>query len=565
MATESASRRYYYRAVLLDPVSMSASHSSDYSQICLDCIPGSAVAGALAGRLYRGYARENKERQQILDRLFQNNEAVFANALPLTDEGLAVLPAPSCLYYEKGTEEGVAPYVNRAATQQGEKQLKQVRSGYLNSVGGRHSVRRSSVTKTAIDRTTKTASDSQLFTLNFIEPGTVFWGYADIPQDVAGDPELAGEITSFLNSVIRIGKCRSSEFGRVRLELLDQEQTSGAVDAAFHAPANLGDRLCLWCLSDVEFVDLASGAGTFVPQASNLWLGDDQTGKCTFCPEKSFIRTSRIRSFNRKRNGYDGEKCLVKRGSIIAFELKNGGSLDTADLVKIAREGIGLGRHQGLGRVLVNPAWIDREILEPGKPGSELFPELRIPMVGKTGGAACAEACEGEYGYLETYVARRSADDRKLIDFRREAADIIEVIRDLYLQARQCNSAAFQGGAAGDADYGPNNSQWSQIHEAVIRGGSDDGRKLKDCAAENNGVEDKLKGDSEKQRETNRTTWDVHFAWKGNANTTFAKEFMDIARDSSLGALKLAFDKLRLFDLSKPGELTRLSREMRNM
>ncbi len=564
MATESASRRYYYRAVLLDPVSMSASHSSDYSQICLDCIPGSAVAGALAGRLYRGYARENKERQQILDRLFQNNEAVFANALPLTDDGQAVLPAPSCLHYEKGTEEGVAPYVNRVVeAEQGERQLKQVRSGYLSSAGQKHSVRRSSVTKTAIDRTTQTASDSQLFTLNFIEPGTVFWGYADIPQDVAGDPELAGEISSFLNSVIRIGKCRSSEFGRVRLERLDQEQVAGAVDAALHKPVSIGRWLHLWCLSDVEFVDLASGAGTFVPQASNLWLGDARTEGFRFCPEKSFIRTSRIRNFNRKRNGYDGEKCLVKRGSIITFDLGEC-FLDDGELAQIAWNGVGLGRQQGLGRVLVNPAWIDREILEPGKPGNELFPEFRIPMTGSSGGASCVSASDSEYGYLEAYVTRRAADARELIGFRRESAGIIKSILDLYEQARLCNTA-LRGGTADEPDCGPNNSQWSQIYEAVTMGGSDGSSKLKDCAAEYRGVEDKLKGDSEKQREANRTTWDAHFAWKGNANTTFAKEFMDIARDSSLGALKLAFDKLRLFDLSKSGELKRLSREMGNM
>ena len=101
--------RYYYFADIKDAVSLSEKHNSDYSQVCLDYIPGSAIAGALAAVMYR----DTSMPQAVLNDLFQNGRTIFSNCLPLksspegdNDSAMeVVLPAPSCLHYEKGRKE----------------------------------------------------------------------------------------------------------------------------------------------------------------------------------------------------------------------------------------------------------------------------------------------------------------------------------------------------------------------------------------------------------------------------------------------------------------------------
>ncbi|MBQ8708648.1 MAG: hypothetical protein IJ523_11230 [Succinivibrionaceae bacterium] len=523
------SQRYYYLATLTDAVSLSASHSSDYSQVCLDHIPGSAIAGALACRLYR---RGNID-ETALDRVFQNNEAVFSNALPLNREnGLhVVLPAPSCLHYEKGADEEKCGYINLVAGEPGKKQLKQVRSGYLMADGRKYSVTRHSSTKTAIDANTQSAKENQLFTINHIDAGTVFWGSIDIPDGTIRDEE----IKDFLNSEIRLGKCRSSEFGRAQLSLLPESEAKkleSILTGKFSSPKD--NKLFLWCLSDVEFIDLATASGTFTPQGSNLWIKGKYGADITYNPEQSFIRTARVRLFNRKRNGYDSEKCLIKRGSVICFDLIQ--SLPEEELKRIAREGVGLSRHQGLGRVMANPSWLSRPNITEHL---HLFEDLTIEdSVCKTQNND--EHAE-EYGYLEHYLKIRCGRRSEKENSDRKAGDMLHQIVDLYTAARAsaCALDKDQYGQEikGGQNYGPTNSQWGELCSIISSGDQVQSR-----------IAQKLK--EEKQRDSSRYTWDIHFAYKGNVNTSFAEEFGKLVENADNGTLESLFDVLRQYDLS---------------
>ncbi len=538
------SDRYYYIAELKDSVSISSTHSNEFSQVCLDYIPGSAVSGALACILYKN----GKIDEKILDRVFQNNEAVFSNCLPLDDKnGLhAVFPAPSCLHYEKGEKEDKADYINLVKTVPGKRQLKQVRSGYLDCHGHKYSVVRHSSTKTAIDPKTQAASESQLFTLNFIESGSKFWGYVDMPEGTISKSDME----MFLNSTVRIGKCRSSEFGRVKLSLIPPNDTETIEKFLTGSVEERTDQtLYLWCLSDVEFIDLNTAQGTFVPQGSNLWLGTEYV--ITYNPSKSFIRTGRIRYFNRKRNGYDSEKCLIKRGSIICFDLKT--PVPSEQLEKIARDGVGLSRHLGLGRVMVNPSWLDSEKIK-----DKLFDDLTL----NTGDIHICDTCDysGEYGYLIHYLSKHkeSSNNRQKSDA--EAGKLLLKILELYSSARKSHNALDvdqYGRKIEDSNsLGPTNSQWGVLLDIVV-----EGEKVHQKIIE------KLK--DERQRDSSRFTWDVHFAIKYdsdpdkfNVNTSFADEFIKLIKDCDKYTLESLFDVLRRYDLSKVDTIRKHADEM---
>ncbi len=526
--------RYYYIAELVDSISISASHNSDYCQNCLDYIPGSAVSGALACRLYRN----GKADEKILDRIFQNNEAVFSNCLPLEDMH-PVFPAPSCLHYEKGTNEDNADYINLVKSQPGTRQLKQVRTGYLNCSGHKYSVVRHSSTKTSIDYRTQTAAESKLFTLNFIDSGAKFWGYIDIP-----DNTLSREcMEEFLNSQVRIGKCRSSEFGRVKLGLISEKESEMIENfmKKLSSAANDSGELYLWCLSDVEFIDLKTVQGTFEPQGSNLWVGGSSF---SYYPEKSFIRTERVRYFNRKRNGYDSEKCLIKRGSIICF--KSSSQLKQEQLDKIAREGIGFSRHLGMGRVIVNPSWMNQENLN-----NRLFDAFCFDKVDE--GKNDRQNYESEYNYLFDYLdsCHRQSEAKKQTDSK--AGELLEQIVGLYKKARKFNqmmdSDQYGNSIDSSVQLGPNNTQWGVLRACLSEG--------RDCM---DSIRNKLK--DERQRDSSRFTWDLHFASDSKTNTTFADEFLILIGKADRSTLVRLFDVLGRYDLSRLDIILNDAKEM---
>ncbi len=553
--------RYYYFATLEDAVSLSASHSSDYSQVCLDYISGSAISGALASLLYR----EGCIPEDVLNRVFQNNEAIFSNCLPLNPDAEnrlhVVLPAPSSLHYEKGTKEGTSPYLNPLVARPDGKQLKQVRSGYLDSSGKKRSVERESITRTAIDPRTLGAREGQLFTLNFIKAGKVFWGFIDIPENTIP----AEVMKNFLNSSARIGKSRSSEFGRVRFSLMDPESRSNA-ENILENPESRNDELYLWCLSDTEFINTETAQNTWTPQFSNLWIAGipDDTG--VYVPEKSFIRTGRLRYFNRKRNGHDSEKMVVKRGSVICFRLKAPISPD--HLKEISKKGIGLSRHQGLGRVVVNPDFLIREKIDPNT-AAALFKDLPLnaPQVPTAGKFELAE-----YEYLTAFAERKETAKTDSADYDAEGRRIQEAIISIYIASREYSNSydtdQYGRKVEDSGKHGPSPSQWSVIRQMVIKCADPDSTVLDRSSDLFRDIAAKLA--AENQRESARSGWDAHFVIfdgkKGitNTNTTFAAEFQSIIQGKTLGSLRKALDVLKSYPLSKLAELKTGSKELKD-
>ena len=142
----------------------------------------------------------------------------------------------------------------------------------------------------------------------------------------------------FDDKVIRLGRSRGSEFGRAQIKMIEAKDISSNYSPVPDS------------IYDTEY-----GIPTAVPRADNI-IG--MQIKAEFNASRSFIRTENVRNFNRKRGGFDGEKILVKAGSIICFDLQS--PLSKEDLIKIQQKGIGLNRQQGYGEIIVNPDWINK-------------------------------------------------------------------------------------------------------------------------------------------------------------------------------------------------------------
>ncbi len=459
--------RYYYKATALDGIAVSETHANTYSASCLDYIPGSAILGALAADLYS----EETLHPEELDQLFQNGSSVFSNAYP-TDKGEITLPVPLCLHYPKDQPQSRDSIENKCVRSDDDsrEQYKQLRSGFITpSCEISTSIRHRTITRTAIDPESQSARNRTLHTTEFISPGSVFAGFIDINCDDLAH-KIDGRIRGFLNSTIRIGNGRGSEFGRIRLEFLDM------TEPCLNTPVTCGNKLFLWCLSDCEFISLATGQNSPVPVFDNLWiLMEQQDGKScgagrqemepaiqsgnsvtgTYKPDSSFVRNISVRHFNRTRGGLDSENLLVKKGSIICFETSR--ELSVGELEELQKHGIGINMQYGYGQVLINPEWLvkERKIARAG----DLFTPFRIPET------LTHEADEGGS------TASLNPNLRHWLSMCNEAAgrkhrdkSLAQHVVTLYLDLRKycCGAGNPQGTV-----IGPSKTQWKSVMEIL--------------------------------------------------------------------------------------------------
>ena len=343
--------KIYYAITIIDDLSLGVTSATVNSANTLDYIPGSAIMGALASKIY---SESTPDIITMADELFQKNEAFFSNCLPLfplnnNPSKLArALPVPLCLHSAKND---AAKRINRSAENDNlDKtiQWKQIRTGYITDSFfdfSFNTVEKSAITRTAIDSCTYTAQEGKLFTQEFIHKGQSFLGYVE-----CDDSFKSIIMQLFDDKVIRLGRSRGSEFGRAQIKMIEAKDISSN-----YSPVPDSKHLFIWCISNIEFYDTEYGIPTAVPRADNI-IG--MQIKAEFNASRSFIRTENVRNFNRKRGGFDGEKLLVKAGSVICFDLES--TLSKEDLIKIQQNGIGLNRQQGYGEIIVNPDWINK-------------------------------------------------------------------------------------------------------------------------------------------------------------------------------------------------------------
>ena len=442
--------RTYYYAEAVDNLVISRDHAVTFENETLDYIPGSVVLGALASEIYQDNSCSDDEKFS----LFQNNSSNrFSNAYPLkvtssgnSVHGETVLPTPLCLHYPKNKKPVKDELVNKCAGSDDDSiQYKQMRGGYLSADMQQYSVTCGTITRTSIDFMTQTADEGKLFNQKYIEKGAVFLGYIDYAEQ---HREL---IKKFLDGTeIRVGKSRYSEFGRIRLSIAEVKEPA--------APSPVQNNLLyIWCLSDCQFIDLKTGQPTLIPQGSNLWQLSEKCSdlELTYKPEKSFIRTSVKRYFNRKRGGFDGDRQLINKGSVICFELNK--APDAALLAEQQNCGLGLDRQLGYGQILINPEWINNSRI------TKLFAPVQIEL-----NKAVDSAEEVKLNpNLITYLRRARESFKDSINSQEKIDAHRNFVAKLYADIRSCNRVD------PDQDFGPTITQWNVIFERIKLAGQD--------------------------------------------------------------------------------------------
>lgn len=419
---------------LQDDCIFSERNATEGAHQALDYIPGGALLGAVAARLYAELGNN-----QAFD-WFHSGKMRFGNAYPLVD-GKRTFPMPACWHQAKGKspiEDGkldnhqiwrLDECENHALPDN--QQPQQLRAGYLSLDGYIAKTNKSFRMKTAIDADTGRAKESALFGYDALQAGQRF--YAQISCDDAMTEADITQLKATLSKPLLLGRSRSAEYGRATVEIL---QTQPALSS--EQPDDL--KITLWLLSDLMALD-EYGQPILSPAPQHLGLP-----KGELVAENSFLRTRRYSTWNAHKQGYELERQVISKGSVLVYQLES--SLTDEHLQLIAA-GLGVERQAGLGQVWLNPSLLAGEKPHFEKSVAPLADEANeLPKPAK----------EPD---LIAWLRKQQGDKDSRQGFARKAKDIARTYKSLMQNARDLK------GLDTSVHVGPSHSQWGAILAAA--------------------------------------------------------------------------------------------------
>lgn len=421
---------------LQDDCIFSERNATAGSHKALDYIPGGALLGAVAARLYTQLTS-----QAAFD-WFHAGKVRFGNAYPLTMNGQRTFPMPACWHQVKGKSpikdnQLDATQVWRLDKCEGNKlpgnpppQPQQLRAGYLALDGQVAETHKSFRMKTAIDADSGRAKESALFGYDALQAGQRFHAQVSFDDDFTED-DIA-KLKTVLTQTVLLGRSRSAEYGRATVEILKEQ-------AALASDQIATKEITLWLLSDLMALD-EYGQPTLAPKPEHLGLTN---GK--LLSEKSFLRTRRYSTWNAHKQGYEMERQVISKGSVLIYQLDS--ALTEEHLDKIAA-GLGVERQAGLGQVWLNPALLATE--------QPTFTESKS-LVGKVQGLSKPDK-EPE---LIAWLRKQQTDQGSKQNFAREAKRIACGYAELLKSARDLK------GLDTSVPIGPSHSQWGAVLAAA--------------------------------------------------------------------------------------------------
>ena len=200
--------------------------------------------------------------------------------------------------------------------------------------------------KTAIDPSKRDqASKSQLFAYQALVEGQSF-----ITSIEAEDESTLQKATDILlKTGHRLGRSKTAEFGLVSFEEIALN-TNPLLEESSPAP----QQVSLLLISDLRI--MREGNPTYTPRPEDFGVDSEST---SIDWDRTFLRTRSYSPWNAYIDGYEDERHLITKGSVISLKLAS-----EEDLNKIReklKDGIGLNREEGFGRIALNPT-----ILEAG-------------------------------------------------------------------------------------------------------------------------------------------------------------------------------------------------------
>ena len=423
---------------LLDNVVQSKRSATVGEHESLDVIAGSALLGWAASQLYTRLGSEAFT-------VFHSGKVRFGDGLPATEYGEAALPMPLCWHedkvdgaaYKNGVIDTDKIYNWFYQIPDWVRQPRQIRNGFITQSGKILLSSKSHSPHIAIIQ--EPGIDNKLF--GYESLGSTQRYIATITADDDISELFEQVVAEFRSTVIRIGRSKSTEYGRVKAEILGTTSET-------KIPEEIIDQkeLTLWLRSDMAIRD-SHGSPVLLP-TDPTWLG---LPKGTI--SNAFIRYRSYAPYNAYRQGRDVEQQVLLAGSVIKFEFDEPLTKCHAEILA---GGLGTHREAGLGAVVVNP-----KLLEGTTPCFEPIPQQSQDF-SDTADRATQNASKPGNSLLIAFLEKRAGRTSSQQDSKQWAVDKLEMLRTQYLSARNYN------GIKEDQAFGPGRSQWRRVYDATM-------------------------------------------------------------------------------------------------
>lgn len=275
--------------------------------------------------------------------VFHGGAVRFGDALPVVAPGLETMPTPKLFMRPKNaTIPDVSIGYPQEQTDSGYVQYEEVKEPFVSITGAFLNPEYEQRLRTATQD--GRARQGQLFGYQSICPNVQEEFECTIEIDPSISEADVGRLTDCLaQRPIRIGKARSSSYG-------GEYSVSLTADAGVQTqlPAGTSGVVRILLLSDLAICNEFGTAGSR-PDPSLFGLGDAE-----FLVQDSAARSRRYAPWNSHLGCRDIERHVIEAGSVLAFRLKSPLPSNVAQ-----RQTVGLWREAGLGRVWINPSFLE--------------------------------------------------------------------------------------------------------------------------------------------------------------------------------------------------------------
>ncbi len=342
---------YRYRCTVTEPLILVKKEKTEQTTETLDYIPGNTFRGIVAASLFGA----TKQDDQKIDDIIFNGKVQFGDAhLIINDERSYQIPLT--FYKARNLEKDTLLNFNKLKVDdfKNYKKLKQYRHGNFISTNKAKDVVINKIEvgdrmKSSRNNKTRSSEKGGLFMYRYIKKGQVFEF-----EIRSGSEKYLNTIKGLLNGKTKFfGKSKTAEFGGA-IEIKFLQKVPDQVEIS------LKDNI-LYAESNLCFLN-EYGEFTATPDVEQLIGSKNKDVKIDW--EKSQLRFRTFMPYNQHRQNWDAERLIIEKGSVFVFK-----KIDETDSpeIKFDKEflakGIGCFLTEGYGRVLVNPEFLENEIV----------------------------------------------------------------------------------------------------------------------------------------------------------------------------------------------------------
>lgn len=318
-----------FKVTFLSDIVLHASSNTEGNIEVLDYITGASFLGMVA---------KNYDSFENPFEVFHSGKVRFGEASPLLGNKPTYKTAFS--FFNPKLDTDLEEVYNNHFVEDEEilnKQLKQIRSGYITSDLESINLDYVYSQKAAYNKELRRSKDSSMYGYKAIKKGTT-WKFFISFDEI--DEKTEQQILENILGEKYLGKSKTSQYGKVLIEKLNNFKEENIENLT------LSSTTYVYINSSLALFD-ENAMPTFEPTKDNLGLKD-----ASIDWTKTQIRTKTFTPFNYKRQTNDYSRLVIERGSVIA--LSNASSED----INILKNGIGAYLSEGYGEVLINPNFL---------------------------------------------------------------------------------------------------------------------------------------------------------------------------------------------------------------